>query len=122
MPALQVIGGNNLGQMWDQGQHNARHFHLVVCHHPAIQYIHRRAADELSHKHIRRFFKDRLGRIILLDAAMVENNDTRSHGQGFDLIVGNIHHRGLNILIQLNDLRAHLPAQLGIQVGEGFIH
>ncbi len=62
-----------------------------------------------------------LRRAQLLDNAPVEHRDTRSHGHGFRLVMHDIDKGGLHALVDLEDLRARLHAQLGIQVGERLV-
>ncbi len=43
-------------------------------------------------------------------------------GHGLGLVVGNVDEGGVDLLAQLDDLGAHLVAQLGIQVGQRLVH
>ena len=46
----------------------------------------------------------------------------RSQCHGLCLVVGHVDERGVDPLAQLDDLRPHLVAQLGVQVGERLVH
>ena len=36
--------------------------------------------------------------------------------------MGDVHEGGVDFLLELDDLHPHLIAELGLQVGEGFVH
>ena len=57
----------------------------------------------------------------LLQHTLVDNCNARGHGHGFDLVVGHINERGLQLLMKLADLGAHLHAQFGVQIRQRFI-
>ena len=57
----------------------------------------------------------------LLDQAVVHDDDLVGHGHGLDLVVGDVDGRGLQPLVQLLDLGAHLHAQLGVEVGQRLV-
>ena len=57
----------------------------------------------------------------LLDQAVMHDDDLVGHGHGLDLVVGDVDRGGLQPLMQLLDLGAHLHAQLGVEVGERFV-
>ena len=87
-----------------------------------IKHIHLRAADKAGHKLIVGIVVVVLGGIDLLDEAVLHDADAGSHRHGFGLIVGNVDEGGLQALVQLGDLGTHGNAQLGIQVGQRFVH
>ena len=72
---------------------------------------------------------EQVGRIIvqvlrgidLLDEAVLHNDDAGAHGHSLGLVVGNVDEGGLQTLVQLGDLGAHLRAQLRVQVGQRFV-
>ena len=51
----------------------------------------------------------------------MHHDDAVRHGHGFDLIVSDVNRRGLQALVQLLDLGAHLDAQLGVEVRQRLI-
>ena len=51
----------------------------------------------------------------------IHHDNPGAHCHGFHLVVGDINHRRLEPLVQLDDLAAHLDAHLGIEVRERFI-
>ena len=66
--------------------------------------------------------KDLLGGADLLHKAVLHDHDPVAQGHGLCLVVGHVHEGGVDPLPQLDDLRTHLVAQLGVQVGQGLIH
>ena len=66
--------------------------------------------------------KDLLGRAHLLDDTILHDHNPVTQRHGFRLIVGNINEGGVDALAEHQDLSAHLVAQLGIQIGQRFIH
>ena len=44
----------------------------------------------------------------LLEHALLHHRDTIPHGHGLDLVVGDVHGRDAEILLELEDLGAHL--------------
>ena len=57
----------------------------------------------------------------LLDDAVVHDDDAVGHGHRLDLVVGDVDGGGLQPLVVLLDLRAHLHAELGVEVGERLV-
>ena len=66
--------------------------------------------------------KDLLGSADLLDDAVLHDDDAVAQGHGLGLVVGDVDEGAVDALTQLQDLGAHLVAQLGVQVGEGLVH
>ena len=62
-----------------------------------------------------------LGRIDLLNEAVVHDDDPVGHGHSLGLVVGNIDEGGAQLFMQLGELGSHLGAQLGVQVGQRFV-
>jgi len=52
---------------------------------------------------------------------VLQHDDAVGHGHGLDLVVGDVDGGRLQLLVQRADLRAHLHAQLGIEVGERLV-
>ena len=64
-----------------------------------------------------------LGRAVdLLDEAVLHDDDAGTHGHGFRLVVGNIDEGGVQALVQLADFNTHLDTELGVEVGQRFVH
>ena len=61
-------------------------------------------------------------RIVLLQIAAVHHRHLVGHGHGFELVVRHIDDRRLQVLVEALDLRPHLHAQLGVEVGERLVH
>ena len=57
----------------------------------------------------------------LLDVAGVQHDDAVGHGHGFDLVVGDVDHGGLELLVQFGDLEPHVDAQRGVEVGQRLV-
>ncbi len=87
-----------------------------------VKEIHLRGADKAGHKDVGGLFKNLLGGADLLDEAVLHNDDTVAQGHGFGLVVSHIDEGGADLLAKLNELRTHLVAELGVQIGEGLIH
>src|SRR5436853_178201 len=86
------------------------------------QEVHRGTPDEARHEEVDRVLVEGLRRVELLDDAVVEHDDPVTHGHRLDLVVGDGDERGLEPLVQLEDLHAGLDAQLGVEVGEWLVH
>ena len=74
-----------------------------------IKEVHRRRADEAGDEQVGRAVVELERRADLLDDAVVHDDDPVGHGHGFDLVVGDVDGGGLQPLVQLLDLGAHLP-------------
>ena len=62
------------------------------------------------------------GRALLHDPSLVHDHNVGAHGHGLDLIVGYIDEGGFQLLMKLDQLRAHIAAQLGVQVAQRLVH
>ena len=54
--------------------------------------------------------------------AVAHDDDEVAERHGLDLVVGNVDEGGVDLLAQLDDLSAHLVAELGVEVGQRLIH
>ena len=63
-----------------------------------------------------------LGGADLLDEAVLHDDDTVAQSHSLGLVVGHVDEGGVDALAQLDDLGAHLVTQLGVQVGQRFVH
>ena len=86
-----------------------------------IEEVHGRAADKTGHENVGGVGVEHLRRIDLLDDALVEHANARTHRHGLNLVVRHVDECGLQPLVQLGDLRARLDTQLGIQVRKGLV-
>ena len=84
--------------------------------------VHLRRADEARDEQVRRVVEDLLRRADLLDVAVAHDDDAVAEGHGLDLIVRDVDERGVDLLAQLDDLGAHLVAQLRVKVRERLVH
>ena len=57
----------------------------------------------------------------LLDAAAAQHHDLVGHRHRLDLVVRDVDHRRPQALVQRGDLRAHLHAQLGVEVRQRLV-
>ena len=57
----------------------------------------------------------------LLDLAVAHDHDLVSHRHGLDLIVRDVDHRGVESVVEVDELGAHLDAELGVEVGERLV-
>ena len=79
------------------------------------------AADEAGHETCPRCVVQRHRIIHLLDPAVVHHDDAVGCHHRFGLVVRHINRRDAERVMQPTDLRPHLLAQVGIQVGQRFI-
>ena len=84
--------------------------------------VHRRSADEAGHEEVRGPVVESLRLVDLLEDALAHHRDAVAHRHRLDLVVGDVERRGLELLLQLRDVRPHLDAQLGVQVRERLVH
>ena len=87
----------------------------------AGQHVHRRRADEARDEGVGRPVVDMLRRAGLLDIAVAHDDDAIGERHRLYLIVGDVDHGGLQPLVQLANLRPHLHAELGVEVGERLV-
>ena len=59
---------------------------------------------------------------MLLDLAAAQQHHLVGHAHGLGLVVRHVHHGDAQVLLQRADLAAHVVAQLGVQVGQRFVH
>ena len=78
--------------------------------------VHLRRTNKARDKQIGRMVEDLLRRADLLDKAVAHDDDAVAERHRFDLIVRDVDKRGVDLFTQLNDLRAHLVAKLGVEV------
>ena len=98
-------------------QHKAVAFLL----HNRLQEVHLRRTDETSHKLIAGIVVQILGRIHLLNDAVLHYHNPVPHGHGFRLVMGDIDKGGLKSLVKRGNLASHLRTQLGVQIGQRLI-
>ena len=95
---------------------------LAVAADLDVQEVHGRTADEARDEQIDRMLVERLRRVKLLHDAVVQDDDPLAHGHRLDLVVGDVDKRGLESLVQLENLHSSLDAQLGIEVRQRLVH
>ena len=72
-------------------------------------------ADEVGDEAVHRALVELRRCSLLLDAAMVHDDDDVAHGQGLLLVVRHVDERDANLLLQRLELQLHLLAELEIQ-------
>ncbi len=87
----------------------------------ALEEIHRRRSDEAGDEHVPGIVVEGDGIRDLLDDAVLHDHDAVAHGHGFDLIVGDVDHGGLEAVVELGNFGAHLHAHFGVEVRERFV-
>ena len=80
------------------------------------------SADEGGHKHVGRPLVDALGVADVLDDTRIHNRNPVGDGHCLLLIVGDVDACDAHIVLDVFDDGAHLHTQLGVQVGERFVH
>lgn len=86
-----------------------------------VEEIHLRRADKAGDELVDRVIVKRLRRIDLLHETVLHDDDSRPHGHGLDLVVGNVDERSGKSVVDLGDLRSHLGAEFRVEVGERFV-
>jgi hypothetical protein len=89
---------------------------------PHREDVHAGIADEARHEQVSRAGVQVRGRGHLLQAAGAQHRHARSERYGLDLVMGDIQRRGPEAPVQRRDLGSDLHSQLGIEVGERFVH
>ena len=87
-----------------------------------VDEVHRRAADEPGHEQLLRVVVQLLGRADLHELALVHDRDPRAHRHRLDLVVGDVHGRRPEALVESRDLGAGLDAELRVEVGQRLVH
>ena len=81
-----------------------------------VEEVHLRRADEAGHEQVGGMVKDLLGRADLLDEAVLHDGRSRSPRVMASVwFVGDIDKGGVDAVAELDDLGAHLVAELGVQ-------
>mgnify|MGYP007093017379 FL=1 len=115
-PGLLILGQFHIDAVDSHGV-----FAVAVLHQLRVKEVHLGRADKAGHEQIGRVVKDLLGRADLLDEAIFHDDDAVAQGHGLGLVMGDVDKRGVDPLAQLDDLGAHLVAELGVQVGQGLV-
>lgn len=84
--------------------------------------VHLRRADEAGHEGVCRRVVQLERRAGLLYLAVVQHHDAVAHRHGFHLVVCDVDDGQAELALDAADLRAHVAAELGIEVRERFVH
>jgi predicted dehydrogenase len=110
--AAQLVGERQLA---DRGAH-ARAGQL------AVEEVHGRRPDEPRDEQVDRVRVQLARRVDLLQEAGAHDRDAVAERHRLDLVVGHVHRRRAEALLQARNLRAHLHAQLRIEVRQRLVH
>ena len=69
--------------------------------------VHRGAADEAGDELVRRAVVNLERRTDLLHQAAVHDDDAITHGHRLHLVMGDVHHGGIQLLVEAHQLAAH---------------
>ena len=120
-----ILGGQTgllvIGQLHGDAV-NGHGVPAVLLDQACVEEVHLRRADKARHEQVGRVVKHLLGRADLLDEAVLHDDDAVAQGHSLGLVVGHVDERGVDALAQLDDLGAHLITQLGVQIGQRFVH
>ncbi|MNT71509.1 hypothetical protein D3C72_2100020 [compost metagenome] len=94
---------------------------IVFCRLGAVDEVHAGAADEAGDEAVGRLLVEIERRAELFDISGIEHHDAVGHGHGFDLIMGDVDHGGLELLVQFGDFEPHVDAQGGVEIGQGLV-
>ncbi len=94
---------------------------VVAARDAAFEEVHRRRADEAGDEQVGRPVVEIERGTRLFHDPVMHDDDAVGHGHRLDLVVRDIDARGLQPLMQLPDLGAHLDAQLGVEVAERLV-
>ena len=83
--------------------------------------VHLRRADEAGDEQVGRMVVELERGADLLDDAALQHHDLVGQGHRLDLIVGHVDHGGVEIVMQLGDLDAHLHAQRGVEIRQRLV-
>ena len=78
--------------------------------------------DKPGHEGTLRFLVERLGIGHLFDPAVTQHGDAVRHDHGLLLVVGDVHDRDAQCLVDAADLVLHLLTKPAVQRAEGFVH
>src|SRR5438105_3793619 len=88
----------------------------------AMNDVHGRRTDKLCYEQTGGIIVDLGWRCQLLKSALLENRDPVGERHGFDLVVRDVNGRDAERLLHMLELGAHMASELGIEVGQWFVH
>ena len=88
----------------------------------AAQKVHGRRAHEARDEHVGRVVVELLRRGGLLEPAVAHDRDAVAHRHRLGLVVRDVERRRAELLVQAREVRAHLDAQLGVEVRQRLVH
>src|SRR6266508_1119331 len=120
LPASVRRGDRLQGRGHRQGELGRRDSGPSVLDH-RVDEVHRRRADEVGDEEVLGAIVDFERGADLLDPSVLHDGDAAAHRHRFDLVVGDVNSRRLQTPLQLLDFRAHLDAELRIEVRERLV-
>jgi len=94
---------------------------IAVFFHFYCEEVHRRGTDKSGYEFVYRVIIEEQRGTDLLNFSILHNDDLVRHGHSFNLVVGNIHHGGVQAQVQIGKFRPHLYAQFRVKVGKGLV-
>ena len=87
-----------------------------------LEQVHRRRAEEAGDEHVRRAVVDVLRACRSAAARPSHHRDPLAHRHRLDLVVRHVDRRDAELALELDELGAHLHAQLRVEVRERLVH
>ena len=115
-PLVLRLGGLVLGDR-DRAE---RQLDLVALHRGG-QEVHRRGADEARDEQVGGVLVELARGRVLLEHPALEHRDPVAQRHRLGLVVGDVDRGDAQPLLQPRDLRAHLPAELGVEVRQRLV-
>ena len=113
------VGWSRIAGDWDLAP--ADHYGRSAVVHGAFNEIHRGAADEPGHEDVHRIMVDRVRSVVLLQRPARKDRNAIAESHGLDLIMRNVNRRHPQARMEPPEFRAHLHAQLRVEIGQRFI-
>ena len=83
--------------------------------------VHLRGTHHLPDVGVHRVFVQLVRRSGLDDAAVAQHPDAFAHAERLELVWCRVQHRGSELAVQPLELRAHVVAEIGVEIGQGLV-
>jgi hypothetical protein len=91
------------------------------AHRPRLDEVHRRRAEEARDEEVGGLVVEFHRRADLHHLAVLQHDDLVGERHRLDLVVGDVDHRGAQVLVQLADLHPHVHAQRRVEVRQRLV-